>query len=351
MELDQLVELLKETTFSWELRKKVLDEIIEQIYEDNSGFIDYLIEVAMEFCQSREENLYLADCLAQYESSYYRKVAAQLYKGNGEKAKYLATLQENLEYGSDYVELAMFYQEESKEAEAIQLAWIGLNEVIGRLDQVYDFLFSGYQEKQDEASLLKLYQFSLQKKKNVDAMAEHMYYYYKQQGETAKQKEMLIQLMFCTNEVEKWYKHCQEELTSDELKQYEPQFIEVIKKENYSYYLDLCIERGKSAIVLSELQKPDHAYYSYNHIDMGHRYSKQLVKEYPQEILTLYWGEVDYYARQGKRKNYHHAVSILEEIREVMKNLQLEKEWEVKYQEFVVIHKRKRLLMEMLENF
>ncbi|MGX7131028.1 hypothetical protein [Enterococcus songbeiensis] len=351
LELDRLAELLQETNFSWKLRKKILDEIMEQVHIDNSGFTDNLVDVAVELCQTKEENLYLANCLVQYGNSYYKKAAAQLYKENGEKTKYLIVLQENLEYSSDYVELATFYQQEGKENEAIQLAWKGLDESLYNWTDLYKFLFSYYQEKNDEASLLKLYQFSLMKKRNIDVMTEQMYNYYKKKRETVKQKEMLIKLMFCTNDVKKWYERCQEELTTDELAQYEPQFIEVIKKKNPSYYLDICIERGQLATVLLKLQNPNSSYYSYSTIDEDHRYSKQLIKEYPQEILALYWQEVDYYAKKGKRKNYSYVVNLLEEIHETMKKLHLEKQWEVQYQKFVVVHKRKRLLMEMLEKF
>lgn len=348
MELDQLMELLQETNFSWELRKKILDEAIEMIHIDNYGFADNLVDVAVVLCQTKEENLYLADCLVQDENSFYKKKAAQLYKENGEAGKYVSIFKENLKYSSDYVELAIFYQQEGKEKEAIQLAWKGLDEALYGVRDLYKFLYSYYQEKNDVVSLLKIYQFSLEKQKDIAAITELMYNYYKKKSETIKRNEMLIKLMLCTNDVKKWYERCQEELTEDEIAQYEPQFIKKIKKEDRSYYLDLCIERGQLTIVLLELQSQNHFYHEYNTIDQGHRYSKQLLKVYSQEILAFYWQEVDSVTRKDKRGNYRHAVKLLKEIHKAMKELHLESQWEVQYQEFVVNHKRRRLLMEML---
>lgn len=216
LELEQLMGLLQEANFSWELRKKIFDEMIEMILIDNYGFADNLVDVAVVLCQTKEENLYLADCLVQDENSFYKKKAAQLYKENGEAGKYVSIFKENLKYSSDYVELAIFYQQEGKEKEAIQLAWKGLDEALYGVRDLYKFLYSYYKEKNDVVSLLKIYQFSLEHDKDIAAITELMYNYYKKKSETIKRNEMLIKLMLCTNDVKKWYERCQEELTEDE---------------------------------------------------------------------------------------------------------------------------------------
>lgn len=351
-ELDRMIEVLQEATFSWELRRNILNEIIELIQNDNSGFAESLIEVAEELCQTKEEKLYFANNLVKMKAAEYKKIAARLYKENGEKPQYVMNFSKSLEFASDYVELAIFYQQEGKEAEAIELAWKGLDECAYDCTKLYDFLFSYYEEKEDEVLLVKLYQFSLKENQNLDVMTEHLYHYYKKKGEIAKQKEMLIKMMlFCTSDVKTWYERCQKELSKEEHAQFEPQFIEVIKSENPLYYLDLCIERGQLEVVLSELQKQKPTYSIYNKLDEGHQYSKQLINSYPQEILTLYWQEADYYARKGQMGNYIRVVRLLEEIHKIMKKLQLENQWQVHYQNFLVDHKRKRLLMEMLQSF
>lgn len=201
--------------------------------------------------------------------------------------------------------------------------------------------------------MVKLYQVALEKKRDLDVMIENMYNYYKKRGESAKQKEMLLKLMECTDEVEKWYLRCKEELTKEEFVQQEPHLIEIIKKRDRLFYLDLCIEKGQFDQVLAALQERTNAnvLYSYGWVDQNHRYSRQLSKKYPDEILALYWNEVKAYVGRGKRENYYHAVKVLHEIHSIMKTENKEEAWRSQYQEFCQIHKRKRLLIEALQKF
>ena len=57
-------ELVKEHDIDWEDRVEILDEMLEEFYEGNSGFDDILIDVASSFCKSEQEQRYLADKLA-----------------------------------------------------------------------------------------------------------------------------------------------------------------------------------------------------------------------------------------------------------------------------------------------
>ncbi len=73
------------------------------------------------------------------------------------------------------------------------------------------------------------------------------------------------------------------------------------------------------------------------------------MKNYPNEILELYWKEVSIFVNKGKRKNYHHATTVLKEIKGIMtKNKQKDK-WELMYNELKTEHQRKRLFMEAIK--
>ena len=76
---------------SWLVRKEVLDELLEQIAEDNSGFTDYMVDLTVKLCYSKEERLYLADFLSMNGSSYYKEFASRIYREIGENQKYLVS--------------------------------------------------------------------------------------------------------------------------------------------------------------------------------------------------------------------------------------------------------------------
>lgn len=59
----QMDKIVKENEISWDIRVAILNEILAEFYEGNSGFDDLLIDVAESFCKEKEEMRYLADAL------------------------------------------------------------------------------------------------------------------------------------------------------------------------------------------------------------------------------------------------------------------------------------------------
>ena len=79
-EIYEMQSLIAKYEISWEVRKDILDKMLEQIIYDNSGFTDILLETTDELCQTDNEYLYLADLLSKHNDSYYRKIAASIYR-------------------------------------------------------------------------------------------------------------------------------------------------------------------------------------------------------------------------------------------------------------------------------
>ena len=109
-ELEIMIKLLEENEVPWIVRKEILDQMLDFIASDNSGFTDYLMDIALIMCKSKQENIYLADFLSKNANFYYKRLAAKIYLENGEEQKFLENKRENLEYGSDYLELASYYK-------------------------------------------------------------------------------------------------------------------------------------------------------------------------------------------------------------------------------------------------
>lgn len=86
-------------------------------------------------------------------------------------------------------------------------------------------------------------------------------------------------------------------------------------------------------------------------IDKGHYFTKRLSAQYPKEIVELYWKETASYVNMGKEANYARAVSVLKEIRQIMRSNHWTDEWKARYQAFLEEHRRKKLLLKLLEGF
>lgn len=348
--MEELIE--KNHDISWTVRKEVLDELLGQIAEDNSGFTDYMVDLTVKLCYSKEERLYLADFLSMNGNSYYKEFASRIYRELGENQKYLVSRKAQLNYGSDYLDLASYYKQNGKPELALQTVLEGLNKADGRLDDIYGYLFKYYKRKNDETAICELYQTALKRKRDIDYIAELLYDYYKEKQDYVKQKEMLLNLIQCADsrEIKKWYLRCRSELSEQDFIENEQGLLEALKKKNLSAYYDICLEKGKTEEIL-EYIKQHLNFWDWQRIDDKHRYSKVLATTYPQDIIELYWKEVKYYINLGKEKNYRHAVSVLREIRQIMKKNKWTEDWNNYYAKFLEENRRKRLLIKELEKF
>lgn len=350
-ELEIVGELLENNVASWKIRRSVLDEMLEFVASDNSGFTDYLVDIAVILCTTKEENMYLAEYLERYGSSYYKKMAARIFLSNGEDEKFLESKKANLNYGSDYLELAQYYERHGDKEQAVKIVQAGLEKANGRLDEIYAYLFQYYRKNNDGLSLEKLYDGAEKRKWNQDKITELMHGYYKEKNNYEKQKETLLSLLKCVSESKliELYQDCKKELTEEDFSSNEIDILKIIKKRNLTTYFDIILDKGESREVLKYVLQ--HQQYGGWGIDSGHYFSKRLVKEYPGEIVEMYWKEIMFYVSLGKEKNYYKAVSILKKVREIMKNNKWTDEWDNRYRIFLEENRRKKLLMKQLEKF
>jgi len=143
--MEELID--KNKNISWEVRKEVLDELLEQIAEGNSSFTDYMVDVSVKLCSGKEEQIYLADFLTVNGNSYYKDFASNIYRKVGEDQKYLASRKGHLYYGSDYLDLASYYKQHGQSELALNTVLDGLNKADGGLDEIYAYLFKYYKRK------------------------------------------------------------------------------------------------------------------------------------------------------------------------------------------------------------
>lgn len=350
-ELEAMSKLLEDNEVSWIVRKEILDQMLHFVASDNSGFTDYLVDIAVMMCTNKQENLYLADFLIENASSYYRKIASNIYLQNGEEQKFIESKKANLEYGSDYLELAAYYKKHNDEQTALKIVLEGLNKADGRLDEIYKYLFEYYEKSEDEPALEKLLAKAEKRNRDQDTIIRLMYQYYHKKGDYKKKKEALLKLISCceSRQLYELYQKSRKELTVEDFGKKEPEILKMIKKRNLQVYFDILIDKKETKEVMEYITQ--HQQYREWGLDQGHYFSKRLSDEYPREIVEMYWKEVTFCVGLGKEKNYSHAVSILKEIRIIMKKNKWTEEWISRYNTFLEEHRRKKLLLRELEGF
>ncbi len=349
--LEKMTVLLEDNEISWIVRKEILDEMLGLVAIDNSGFGDYLMDIAVMMCTNKQENIYLADFLIENANSYYRKVAADIYLENGEEQKYIDIKKANLQYASDYLDLATYYEDHNDKETAIKIVWEGLDKTNGRLDKIYEYLFEYYEKNKDEIALEKLYAQSEKKNWNQDTITKLMYQHYQRKGDYGKQKKALLKMLsYCySGEIHKWYQKCIQELSEEDFRKEESSILNTIKNRSLSVYFDIIMDKGETKEVIEYLTKNQQC--SGWGLDQGHYFSKRLADIYPREVVDMYWKEVACYVGLGKAENYNHAVVVLKEIKKIIKKNKWTDEWNDKYKAFLEEHKRKKLLLKALEGF
>ncbi len=351
-ELDAMVKMFEENDeLSWLVRKEILDQMLRFVASDNSGFTDYLMDIAHMMCTNKHENIYLADFLIEHGNSYYRGIAARLYLQNGEEEKFVESKKANLEYGSDYLELASYYNKCNDDKTALKIVVQGLEKAEGRLDGIYEYLFRYYEKNKDEVALENLYAKAEKKNRDRDTITRLMYQHYCEKGDYEKKKETFLKLLSCcdTMQLYEMYQKSRTELTADDFGKEEPRILKIIKNRNLQVYFDILIDKNETKEVIEYITK--HQQYRGWGVDQGHYFSKRLADEYPREIVEMYWKEIGFYVGLGKEKNYTHAVKILKEVRNIMQKNKWTEEWIDKYNAFLEEHRRKKLLLRELEGF
>lgn len=149
----------------WDLRKKVLQNIVENDYY-NYYCDDAMLGLAEHLCTNKEEYLFYASILET--KPIYQRKAAYMYHKYGRDDKYIAYLENHLNYQSQaYSDLIIYYMENNLYEDAKRVADIGLEKCREDLTIIFICLLLDAQRKGDEKIYKKLYA-SAKRRKRVD---------------------------------------------------------------------------------------------------------------------------------------------------------------------------------------
>lgn len=352
-DLWKIESLVKKYDIAWEVRVRILDEMMEEFNIGNSGFDDLLIDIAASLCKTKEEKRYFADILSNGNSNYYKGYAARIYKSIGDNDDFLNTMLNNLRYGSDYIEVAKYYRKRNDRQKALDYIWQGMEKSSGRLDELIDYAAPIYIKEENDTELRRMYQFVLNTNWdiNIVAMAKQLYQYAKKKQDYDSEKRMLLLILDTCDksEMKKWFEVCKKELSEEDWQNEYNNILGKIKKKNEKFYLDICMQTGKECVVLESLQNAHHGYDFWD-LDYNEYFSKRLFTKYPDEVLALYWRDVNLLLSQAKNKNYELAVKLLRKIKSLMKKQGKEEEWSLEFGTLKERNKRKRNFIGMLGN-
>lgn len=148
----------------WEIRKKVLRDMVFHEYYDCYGCYDPVKELAEKLYVTPEETLEFADMLN--ERGCYAREAADLYRQYGRTDKYVQYLETHLDKTSrEYVELMQYHDNDGNKAGAREVAKQGLEKCRDDLTELFIFLLQDAKSCGDEERYKKLYASAKRRKK------------------------------------------------------------------------------------------------------------------------------------------------------------------------------------------
>lgn len=169
-DIQEISETIIENTImcqeDWQLRKRILNDIVENQYGDIYGCDDVMMELAEKLCTNDSEHLYYAGILES--SDDYKEEAAHMYFKYGREDKYVSYLEANLgQKSKEYKELLAYYEEHGQQDNVVRVAQLGLEKCKEDLTDLFIYLLQNTKKDNDQKQFQKLYA-SAKRRKHVD---------------------------------------------------------------------------------------------------------------------------------------------------------------------------------------
>ena len=141
---------------SWDVRKKILTEIIENAYYEEYSVYDPICDLFLGLAFTTEEKLWCADTIFRIGPSFILENGARIYKENGKPEKFYDYIESTLSKDSKpYLELINYY-ENSDLNKAIEIAKLAMKRCTNDLTEIVIFLLMDAVRKNDDDEYNKL---------------------------------------------------------------------------------------------------------------------------------------------------------------------------------------------------
>ena len=161
-----LVRHLKDNSESWNIRKQVLQDIVDNDGYDYYSCCDPMTDLLEALCNTEEEYLEKANIMMKSRLTKYQKQAAKIYYEFGHDEEYVLYLNRNLAKSADaYLELIEYYDSHNDTDEAIKVANEALDKCRdSKITEVFVFLIKELYKAGNKAEATKLYRRAKQRK-------------------------------------------------------------------------------------------------------------------------------------------------------------------------------------------
>ena len=297
--IEELGKAIVEQNLSFEKKKEVLKKYLEAMINDEYSFDENYAELILNVAeQPSDYDFLIAEIKVMIEKTKdkycrdgLREFLIEVYKKSRREKEYLREIENNLEYGEDYMRLADFWKEKRDVKRAIEIAQNGIDKRKNSWgnDELFRFLEELYQKEDDEKKLLEIYVLhfseasSLQFYRKIKALAQKL---------------------------DHW----------DSLRSTLP------KEAEDHVYVDILLEEGEEEKAIREaltnIELPDKS------LEKVARFIK---KERPKKAIHIYDGLVKKYIKYGARGAYAVAAEHARSIKDIYMNIKKDTNGWAKY--------------------
>jgi len=248
----QLVETVKNNNVESDLRQQIVTEALNYIEFDNAGVSNELYDIVLACCISAEEKISLAKIFERLGRAFHIAQAVSIYRELNYVEEYLRLRQSSLSNGSDFLDLATFYDERGDKQKGLEVAERGLTVGAGNLKELRHFV--------------------AEYAKNTGNRERYL----------ALQFDQVIDRLCLAS-----YLAFQEECTTSEWAAYEIILMAALPKAWHTNQIDIHLHRREygAALALLLAMNPHHSGWETSY---ERRFAKQLENIYPKIILDYY---------------------------------------------------------------
>jgi len=335
--LDDLVELLPEKDSLKSKKQTIISKLMDYYESGNCGIVDQIYSTAYELCTDKPDYQILIDKLkkkiknASFKS-YSQDLLADLYYQIGDEDAVLTTLENNLQYGSDYWRLARFWLEQGDDEKALHIVKDGLAKGEGRKTDLYAYMQKHFIKINDYDSIFQLFEEKINKKDlesfsgiKSDSMFECLWKKYnKDKNYSMLQK--LLDLCVKKNDLDlALLKMVRDAFPADDFNEFETLLLTTLRdkyeqaKKSKQHFWHHRIEEAET---LAEVYQYKEEYEKLMAIvkddrELLEKYESELMPRYPEKYLNAYMKVIERFIGFRGRENYKAAAEYAKKVQSI----------------------------------
>ena len=316
--LSDIEKMAQNGGISWASRKQLIDKMMTQVYYDNSGFTDGLLDACRAMCYKENDWLYLIEKLHTRNSPWNKEIIMDIYLNKlNDKQSYLDMRLADLSTGHDYFKLVKYYLDEENDLNtSIKHAESGILNASGNISNLFNFLIEHYAAVSSDADLDRLFAIAEDKKSDVYGIAKLIFDYYKNKNYDKAKAALYKSYKHTYRSLHAEYCKLAEFIKPEEWKIEEPKVFTEIKNKNMESYLDICLIKGLKETVIAAITGTNRAYR-----DTDYKFAQKLKSDYPMEVIGLYMSNIEVGIQNGDRKAYKEIARLLKSVKDIYVNI------------------------------